>query len=192
MRYRTSLCAHASRVCSTLRNKCVFIAAVAVAALLLMPAAARAAPSSSLPSRGFLSLLLSPPRRWARPIYIRPRELRARASRRGLPLIKRARECTRTRRTHARTRVSFIKGAAGARARIARTQKRRAYLVALTIRPPTYEISRFIIIPVSAFSLSFSVRLLPSPLASFPLLPPRPSVLGRPFSPRATASSPHP
>lgn len=58
---------------------------------------------------------------------------------------------------HTRTRVSFIKGAGSTRAsRIARTQKRRACLVALTIRPPTYEISRFIIIPLSAFSLRLS------------------------------------
>jgi len=61
-----------------------------------------------------------------------------------------------------RARVSFIKGAGSARARIAWTQKRRACLVALTIRPPTYEISRFIIIPVSILSLSLSLSLSPS------------------------------
>jgi len=107
MRYRSTrpVCAHASRVCSTLRNKCVFIAAVAVAALLLMPAAARAAATSPplrspVPRTRERALRA---RRWARPIYIRPPVPRPACSHRarGLPLlIKRERARTRAQVCH--------------------------------------------------------------------------------------------
>jgi hypothetical protein len=91
-----------------------------------------------------------------------------------------------------RARVSFIKGAGSARARIAWTQKRRACLVALTIRPPTYEISRFIIIPVSILSLSLSLSLFLSASSSGSTLRPLSSsrffsCVCRPFAVRASA-----
>lgn len=84
-------------------------------------------------------------------------------------LIKRAREraCTYIHRGRKHAHAYPLLRAQAAHER-AGTQKRRACLVALTIRPPTYEISRFIIILLCLLSLSlFSLRILPPPLPSF-------------------------
>lgn len=170
---------------SPLWNKCVFIAAVAVAALLLKPAAARAASSSSLsPPSG-----RAVPQRCSSYSWSAPREVLSQmgpsdlhkavhfcthTATRWPPLIKRARAF----HAHAypllrAQRTSAHHG----------TQKRRACLVALTIRPPTYEISRFIIIPVSALC----PFLFPTPTQIL-LRPGRFSPLPRPF-PSASAPS---
>lgn len=99
-------------------------------------------------------------------------------------LIKRVHTRIYTSRMRARTRASFIKGAQTAHER-AGTQKRRACLVALTIRPPTYEISRFIIILLSTLSLSlpfFLAGFLSSAFTLFPAVLLPFLLLRRPFA----------
>lgn len=136
MRYFLATVAHAPTPTSAhnaVRNKCVFIAAVAVAALLLKLAASSCWLLLLAAAAWFLLLLLLPPlflflfsfsfswsarrerererfpRRWARPIYIRPLLSSTHtATRWPLLLTVRARV--------SRTRVPFIKGAAHERA----------------------------------------------------------------------------
>ena len=178
MRYRTS-CAHASRVCSTLRNKCVFIAAVAVAALLLMPAS-----SSCCSLFFFFSSIMRLPRpsfslaRERAPAQMGPTDLhkaeRARCPRAHLPLIKRARE----RNGHAHAYPLLRAQSAHERASRADTEAPRIPCCANNTTAHVRDIS-FYYYPRSlspslspspllslSLSLSFSVRLLSLPLPS--------------------------